>query len=505
MSTLTSPDDVISTERAQRFLALTWWSLITVMLAVPVWIVVVRSAVLSRVVDGGIFLSVSAGIADGLRLYEQVWDNKDPLFFGLMAIPLLVAPSLAFFMDVLWIALAGLGAGLIARSVMNADRALFMGIVAAPLLMLGPSYVPGWTNTPGTALVLLTLGLFAHRLPLASGFAAGLLAFVKLPVWPIAVAALALGLVFPPMRRAAARALVSMFAAMGVLVIVLALLGWLSGAIDAFGRNRQYAVDVANYFGFQPSITGRLSRALVDWPGAVTWSAGIALIFVLLIGGLWAVNSRMRSNERLLLAAWAVVSWMGTIGVLALTYVWPHHVQALALPTVMSVIVFAAIFPARWFFPAFILWVVAGAAVFSGWGSVRAAQDAWNQRSVSFESKVAEIDEVPLDARLLASVPDSNFTYARLGSNDDRGFLGDVRTDATLACPQFHLYDFSPPKAFAEVLQCIQGVDVVLLTDAFTVFGGSSRAPYALPVLDYVNASFTCLRIEDRQVCTRNR
>ncbi len=241
-----------------------------------------------------------------------------------------------------------------------------------------------------------------------------------------------------------------------------------------------------------------------DWPGAVTWSAVIALILVLLIGGLWAVNPRMRSEDRLLLAAWALVLWVGTIGVLALTYVWPHHVQALALPTVMSVIVLAAIFPTRWLFPAFIVWAVAGAAVFSGWGSVRAAQDAWNQRSVSFDSKVSEIDEVPLDARLLASVPDSNFTYARLGSNDDRGFLGAVRADATLACPQFHLYDFSPPEAFGEALECIQGVDVVLLTDAFTVFGGSSRAPFAQPVLDYVGANFTCLRIDDRQVCTRN-
>lgn len=213
----------------------------------------------------------------------------------------------------------------------------------------------------------------------------------------------------------------------------------------------------------------------------------------------------MRSNERVLLAAWALVSWVGTLGVLAFTYVWPHHIQALALPTVMSVIMFAAIVPARWFFPVFIVWTVVGAALFSGWGSVRAVEDAWNQRSMSFDPKVAEIHEVPLDARLLASVPDSNFTYARLGSNDDRGFLGAVRADATLACPQFHLYDFSPPEAFAEVLQCIQTVDVVLLTDAFTVFGGSSRAPYAVPVLDYVNENFACLRIEDRQVCTRNR
>jgi len=503
--TLIPPDDVTSADRFRHFGGLTWWSLLTLAIAVPVWIVVIRSAVLSRVADGGIFLSVSAGIADGLRLYEQLWDNKDPFFLGIMAIPLVVAPSLAFFMDVLWIALAGLGAGLIARSVMNADRALFVGLVVAPLLMLGPSYIPGWTNTPGTALVLLSLGLFAGRFSVAAGLTAGLLAFVKLPVWPIAAAALVVALLFPPTRRAARRSLAAMGAAMAALVIVLALLDWLSGAVDAVGRNRQYAVDVANYFGFQPSLIGRLSRALGDWPGAVTWSAGIALGVVVLIGGLWVAVSRVRSHERLLLAAWALVAWIGTLGVFALTYVWPHHIQALALPTVMSVIVFSAIVPVRWLFPIFIVWTVAGAAVFSGWGSVRTAQDAWNQRSMSFDAKVAEINEVPLDARLLASVPESDFSYARLGSNDDRGFLGAVRSDATLACRQFHLYDFSPPEAFTEVLECIQGVDVVLLTDAFTVFGGSSRAPFAQPVLNYVGANFTCLRVDDRQVCSRNR
>ena len=102
-------------------------------------------------------------------------------------------------------------------------------------------------------------------------------------------------------------------------------------------------------------------------------------------------------------------------------------------------------------------------------------------------------------------MPLTDFTYARLGSNDDRGYLASVRSDARLACPKFHIYDFSPPDVFAETLECIQTVDVVLLTDAFTAFGGSSRAPYAQPILEYVNANFTCLRIEDRQVCTRNR
>ena len=487
----------------QQFAGLTSWSLVSLVGAVPVWIVVVRSAVMSRVVDGGIFLSVSAGVADGLTLYEQIWDNKDPLFFGVMALATIVNPALSFFLDVMWIALAGLGAGLIARMVMSSDRALFVGLVITPLLMLGPAYVPGWTNTPGTALVLLSLGLLARRWAIAAGIAAGALAFVKLPVWPIAAAGLIVVLVSPSWRRTGARALVAMGVTMLASLGVMALLGWLSGAIEALQRNRQYALDVASYFGFDPGLLGRWSKAFGDWPAAVWWSALIAIAMVLVASVVWTAVPSFRSTERSIVLVWAALAWLGTAAVLGLTYVWPHHIQALYLPVIASVIVFAALFPPRWPFAFWVLWASIGALLVSGWGSPQAWQQKWHERSAAFDIKVQEIDEKPIDARLLDSVPLQDVTYARLGSNDDRGFLGSVRGDAVLACPQFHLYDFSPPEAFAEALECVQQVDAVIVTDAFTVYGSSSRAPYATPVLDYVQANFTCLRIEDRQICTR--
>ena len=164
----------------------------------------------------------------------------------------------------MWIALGGLGAGLIARSLMSADRALFVGLVAGPVLLIGPSYVPGWTNTPGTSLALLALGLLAHRRTVGAGISAGLLAFIKLPIWPIAAVGVVVLLVLPDRRKEAMRGLFAMFATLGISVGVLGLLGWLQGAINAVGRNRQYALDVANYFDFQPSIAGRLSRAFED-------------------------------------------------------------------------------------------------------------------------------------------------------------------------------------------------------------------------------------------------
>ena len=491
-------------EDTEQFAGLTWWSLVTVVTAIPMWIMVVRSAVLSRVVDGGIWLSVSAGIANGLTPYDQVWDHKDPLFYLIMALASMISPGFAFFLDIGWFVIAGLGAGLLARSVMSADRALFIGVIVTPLLLLGPGYIPGWTNTPGTALVLLTAGLFAHRLPTSAGLAAGVLAFVKLPVFPLAAGALVLALAFGTWRRAAVKALAAMFAAMGGIAVVLLVLGWFRGAFEAVLFNRAYASQIATYFGFDPTLLGRLSKAVSDQSSSIVVAAALSLGVTVLISVGWLVVSRWRSEERSLLAIWALFLWLGTIVIVGMTYVWPHHAQLLALPTIVSLVVFAAVFPRHWIFIAFVVWALAGAAVFSGWASLRVAQDAWTQRSATFDIKIAEISEVPIDARLLASVPLTDFTYARLGSNDERGFLGSVRSDATLACPKFHIYDFSPPEVFSETLECIQGVDVVLLTDAFTAFGSSSRAPFATPVLDYVQANFTCLRIDDRQVCTRN-
>jgi hypothetical protein len=285
----------------------------------------------------------------------------------------------------------------------------------------------------------------------------------------------------------------------------LGLLGWIAGAVDAVGRNRQYARDVASYFGFDAGIVGRWSKLITDWPTSILWSGLAALAVVIVAALLWSIIPSQRSADRSVVLLWAALAWVGTVGMLGLTYVWPHHVQALALPTILSAVIFAALIPQRW---PFIIWLVVtalGGWLFSGWESPEAWQQKWNERSAAFDTKVQEISEVPVDARLLNSVPQKDFTFARLGSNDDRGFLGSVRKDATLGCPQFHLYDFSPPEAFAEALSCIQGVDVVLVTDAFTVFGSSSRAPFATPILDYVNTNFTCLRIDDRQVCTRNQ
>lgn len=480
---------------------LTWWSAITVLLAVPTWAMVLRAAVLSRDIDGGIFLSVSGGIASGLDLYTEVWDNKDPLFFVLMALAGGVNDALPFFMDWLWVPLAAFGTWLIARAVMSADRALIVALVATPLTLLGLWYIPGFTNTPGTALTLLAWGLFARRWGVVAGVAAGLLVFTKLVLAPVAVFGLVLAVLSSKWRREAVRSLLAFAATVVAGVGALAAAGWLTGWFDAIARNRSYSVAIAEYFGTPDDLLGRLGWMTAEW-SATDWvvvgTVGVALI----IGGI--VVARRRTDAQSLVFAWLVVAAVGTAGILGLTFAWPHHAQAIALPAVLAVIVIVGALPAGT--PYLVSLGVAGIVMLAvgAWGSPSAVVEQWGASQTWFDDRTAEIDELPLDAVLLNSVSEPTFGYARLGTNDDRGFLRDVRPGAVLACPQFHLYDFSPVSAFEEQLACIQDVDVVLRTDNFDVFANGGRAASVQPILDYVDANFTCMRVDDRRLCTRS-
>ena len=482
---------------------LTWWSLATAALAVPVWWFVIASGVMSRAIDGGIFLSVIGGLQDGLPLYSGVWDNKDPLFYGVMLAAASVVDAAPFLLDWLWVPVASLGAWLIARPLMSADRALLVGLVAAPFVMTGPFYVAGWTNTPGTALALLSLGLLSCRRAVAAGVVIGLLAFTKLLVWPVGVASLLVLLVFPSRRRDAARGLVTLAGTVAIGMALLAVVGWLGGYVDALQRNRAYSSDVTVYFGFEDSPWGHLTKLAGDWSTG-SWVAVAAVVLVAVVTAvLLAVRATWRTSERVLLAAWLWIAILGTLGVLGLTYVWPHHAQFAYLPTVLAVVALTAIIPERWPYLVAVALVVVGTWLMTGTGSPSTWLDRHAAARDSFAARWDEIREVPTDARLLLTVPGSEFTYARLGSNDDRGYLYDAPPSARLSCAQFHLYDFSPPADFERMLECIQDVDVVVMTDSFVVFGNGGRAASVQPILQYVDYAFTCLRVDDRQVCTR--
>jgi hypothetical protein len=478
-------------------------ALVIAVLGAAVWAFVIVSGVMSRTFDGGIFLSTVAGIRSGLPLYSGVWDNKDPLFYGTMTAFSSVAPVLGFVMDWLWIALAAFGTILIARQVVSTATVVLLGVVVTPFLILGPAYEPGLTNTPGTAVALLCLGLLINRWWLWAGVAMGLLLFVKVLAFPVVVLCALVLLAFPSLRRGLVRVGLGLLAAVAAVLALMAAFGWLPGYLTMLQRNRDYSGDVIAYFGFEDSPMGHLTKFGQEW-GSSQRLAGIALLVILVAGVVSILVRRGRTTaEETLIVVWLGAAAIGVLGVLSISYVWLHHAQALSLLAILAAIVAALIVePIRWRLVGWVAILIA-AFILSGWPSPAAIVEEFNARKDAFPAAIAAVNEVSPEARLLNTVPAAKFTFARFGSNDDGGFLADVRSGATLGCPEFHAYDFSPPETFSRLYACAETVDVIVKTDSFDVFGNGGVGPSVRPILDYVAANFDCLDVDARQLCIR--
>jgi len=473
-------------------------------LAVPTWWFVLVSAAAPRTSDNGVFLSVAAAVADGAPLYVDVVDNKDPLFFYALAGALKFGPGAAQLLDVMWFLLAAAGAWLLARSVTQPIPALFVGFVATPLVILGIAYQPGMTNLPGTSLSLLGMGLLMSRAWWAGGVVLALSVAAKITVAPIAVGVLMAVLLMPSMRLRAIRSLAVFLMALGGMAVALWTLGSLGGYLGVLSDNFRYSGDVMVYFGLSPDFLGHLERLNPDMRLERWVSSGSVLVVALSALALW----RFHSERLTVLVVWLWVTILGTFAALALTYVWPHHWQMVALPAVMALVVSSGLV-ARilgdgvggqiWSAAmAFVLVVPLG-----GWIPVQRLPTTFHAERAEWTQWRTELADRTLESKLLDTVPRSSFTVARLGTNDDAAFLLDLSPSASLICPRFHLYDFSPAVDFEEALACLDRADVVILTDQFLTFRNGWRSASVAPIVSEISANFTCLRLEDRQVCSR--
>ena len=246
------------------------WSLATVALALPVWLMVFHGSVMSRGTDGGIFLSVSDGVSSGLKLYDQIWENHDPFFFAAMSGAGRLNSSLPFYMDLIWIALASVGVWLLARTVLSQDRALFLSLIVSPFLLTGPVYSAGWSNTPGTALTLLAWGLFCHNgrirtTSILSGIVLGLLAFIKLTLFPVAILGILMLLILGVYRMRVLRTAVATCATLVTSIVILNLLGWFSGYLEMLTRNQNMRVMSSGISALKTHGVGTWRSSILSW------------------------------------------------------------------------------------------------------------------------------------------------------------------------------------------------------------------------------------------------
>ena len=407
--------------------------------------------------DQGVFLSVAGRMLDGDRLYADVFDNKDPLFFYTYAGAFWIGDWRApFLLDAIWLALAGVAVALLARALGAPRSAVVASFFVYPLTLAAGWYLVGLSMLAACAVVPLAPWLWLRRRFVWAGVAVALVLLLKLNLVPLALAPLGallvLGAPAGPRLRALARGIVGLGGALAAAASFLALRGELGGYLGAIAHNVHYSSARTTADGSVGRAREHLNVAWDYFYRAGRWQAPLAVLvlvaFGVAVGLAWVRGKRA---ERLLgvVAAAALAS---AFVVVAVTAYGSEHLQLLAYP---ATLVAAALI---WRVDALFGWR-AGAiaatlvAAFACWTTFKApvsrdVSPLWTGTAVSPGAIALE------RARTRHQPETPRVEYIVLGSNSEGGHAAFIDPSFELACRYFHLYLFSRREQFEDTLAC---------------------------------------------------
>ena len=411
--------------------------------------------------DRGVFVSVAERLVTGDRLYTDVWDNKDPLFYYMLALGRLASPLMDYVIEVAWLVVVAVAAGFVCLRLGGRWPAVLVAGVLVPLTMTGFTYLPGYSYLAGTALGVAVLAALVGRRLVLAGLLLGVLVFSKLLILPVVLALVLPWLASAEVRRRW-RPLVAGFAAsVGAVTVLLAVRGELVGYLDAQASNVDYSQSRLDAPAQNP-VLDHLSRVL-------TWREGVSIALVIVIV---VVAARARDMRGRLLASdrgWLVVgtglSLAAALAVVAATGLGPLHSQVLQVPAVSAACVVAVLLT-REGSGAVRSAVVVLASMAIGYLLAGAAPMSLYASSASFfRGEIGVLLQTPPESAAIQALSGTG-AYARLGSVYDDGHAKGL-SEWDLACPRFHQYYFQSRELLDDVLDCALRAPVVLVSDSF--------------------------------------
>jgi hypothetical protein len=396
--------------------------------------------------DAGIFLSVAARLLDGDRLYVDVWDNKDPLFFYTFAAALAGGDwRLPFVLDAVWLTVAGVGLYSLLRALGAGAPTASVGLVAYPVLLTGAYYYAGYSMLPALALAPVAGWAWARGRFALAGSLVGVACLYKLNLLLVAAAApIAIALTSVPRRsalRATRRALLGASVPLLGAAAALAVSGELGAYLETVRDNVSYAGDVLVATGRPMGLYGHVWSAagITDYTPLVAalGTAGVAV-------ALWAL-ARLRSRAPLAAVAALYLAAAATTGVtLAATAVWDHHAQVIAYPGALLAVLAASALE-RYITGRSRRLLATGLAVgvvVAAFGGFKPSPgvDGGESWTSSGRSETAAALEA---ARRASGASARPIRYAVLGTNHDEAHAEFIDGSWQLACPRFHQYPYS--------------------------------------------------------------
>lgn len=406
--------------------------------------------------DQGVFLSVAGRMLDGDRLYSDVFDNKDPLFFYTYAGALWIGGWRGpFLLDAVWLGLAGVAVALLVRALGAPRSAVVASFFVYPLALAAGWYLVGTSMLAALAFAPLAPWLWLRGRFAWGGAAVVAVMLLKLNLAPLALLPIgALLIVGAPeiRRRALARGALGLGGALAAAAAILGLRGELRAYLGVIAYNVHYA-------GARTEADGTVGRArehlAVAWEyfyRAGRWQAPLAALVLIAFGIAaalaWARGTRM---ERLL-GAVAAATLASAFLVVATTAYAPEHLQLLAYPAtlVAATLIWRADASFGRTSGAMAATVVLLFAVWTTfkWDNSRDLSPLWSRDPISPGAIALE------RARERFEPGAPHVRYMVLGSNSEGGHAAFIGREFDLACGYFQLYPFSTSEQFDETSAC---------------------------------------------------
>jgi len=495
---------------------------IAVVAAVAAALSAVRLVPSPQVDDHGTYASVAERLVAGDRLYTDVWDNKDPVFYYALALGRLASPLADYAIEILWVLIACAAAWSLSRTAgLGRAWSVLVGALT-PVVLTGSAYVPGMTHLPGVALTLGVVASAARRRWVVAGALTALVVLTKIILAPVAVAALLTCLWHHRSWSGALRAAVAGLVALGVGLGGLAMRDELGGWVENIRANLVYA-DGDLFSSRYGGPVGHLLRAFPEASTRTGLVAAVAVVAVLAVAGVSAWQGRaprpldgtateLRAPS--LLASLAVSTLAASALVLAATATWPHHGQTLGIPAVVALVLVGASLRSsrrgpdhggveggrRARGPLTRVMIMSLTAYALG-GALHPAY--YVQAGRRAPDSLAALQQRSPASVALESLPQVR-TYARAGSNDTTGHATGLR-GLGLACPRFHQYSIEPAAILDATAACLPRADALIVDDSVRPEAGAPAwNAYVARVRALVASGYDCVRTPGSQVCVRH-
>lgn len=470
---------------------------ITTLMVVCAWVVLLFAQLQAPLGDYGIFVSVAERLKAGDRLYVDVWNNRDPLFYFTLATARWATPLGGWLLEMARLALVAIAGYTLTRDLGTSRRvAALVGGVSLPVIATAVAD-PATGVLPGVAIALVGLGALMRRKYVLSGLLIGTVIFFKITLFPVAAAAfIAAVLVLRPGRpvwRIAAGAGASAF----LVVALLGVRGELGAYLDSLRLNLQYSQEGQSAQG-PVALIDHLSRTMT-LTAQITLVAMVTAIALAMAAKL--PGDRWRSDRLGAALLWAAIaSGVMALGVLAVTGKWPGHAKLLIVPACLAMVLLAGRGPR-------ILRAYRMSAVVTllGLTLLLAGLPSWGPYLSHLEYARANLNMqggIPREAALILETGPPS-TYARVGQGDDPGHAIGL-TDWKLACPRFQQYWWESDEVLGESLACLPEAKVILVTrDANREVTTPMWDRYLAGVEGLLARDYACTDHEGTRICTR--